>query len=170
LRLGSTLRTAAEELGRFTAHDPTFSRRRLTFFLGRAWLLSRGLRHALESSDAKEYGRLTWAPPTQPLPRVEVVCVGVAKRVSAGAFAAFEFRFRALADAPPVSAGQRLVWSAVFPLKPGQTIPPEGFLHLPQKQKFTPFLLLDRKAVTVENATVEPYAQRVVSHGTHPAG
>ena len=41
LRLGSTLRTATEELGRFTSHDASFSRRRLTFFLGRAWLLSR---------------------------------------------------------------------------------------------------------------------------------
>src|SRR6478672_6751150 len=48
LRLGSTLRTATEELGRFTSHDAAFSRKRLTFFLGRAWLLSRGLSHALQ--------------------------------------------------------------------------------------------------------------------------
>src|ERR1700735_460290 len=51
LRLGSTLRTATEELGRFTTHDPSFSRRRLTFFLSRAWLLSRGLAHALQTAD-----------------------------------------------------------------------------------------------------------------------
>src|SRR5437763_4792729 len=68
LRLGSTLRTATEELARFTAHDPSFSRTRLTFFLSRAWLLSRGLAHALESADTSEYDRLTWSPPTQPLP------------------------------------------------------------------------------------------------------
>jgi hypothetical protein len=148
LRLGSTLRTAAEELARFTAHDAAFSRRRLTFFLGRAWLLSRGLAHALQTADEAEYDRLTWSPPARPLPKVEVVCVGAAKRVAAGAFAAFEFRFRAVAD------GQRLIWSVVFPLKPGLTIPAEGFLHLPQKQKFAPSLFLDRKTVTIENANV----------------
>src|SRR6266849_1195133 len=80
LRLGSTLRTATEELTRFTSHDASFSRRRLTFFLGRAWLLSRGLAHALQTADTQEYDRLTWSPPMQPLPNVEVVCVGAAKR------------------------------------------------------------------------------------------
>jgi hypothetical protein len=154
LRLGSTLRTANEELARFTAHDPLFARKRLTFFLGRAWLLSRGLAHALQSADEKEYDRLTWTPPGQPLPKVEVVCVGVAKKVATGAFVAFEFRFRALADAAAVTAGQRLVWSVVFPIKPGLNIPAEGFLHLPQKQKFTPSLFLDRKVVTIERAQI----------------
>jgi hypothetical protein len=154
LRLGSTLRTAVEELGRFTAQDAGFSRKRLTFFLSRAWLLSRGLAHALRTSDEKEYDRLTWSPPSQPVPKVEVVCVGVVKKVAAGAFAAFEFRFRALADAAPVKAGQRLAWSVVFPLKPGVEIPPEGYLHLPQKQKFTPYILLERKSVVIENANL----------------
>src|SRR5438067_5834524 len=154
LRLGSTLRTATEELTRFTAHDAAFSRTRLTFFLSRAWLLSRGLAHALQTADEKEYDRLTWSPPTQPLPKVEVVCVGAAKKVAAGAFVAFEFRFRAVADAAPVTAGQRLAWSVVFPLKPGLEIPPEGFLHLPQKQKFTPFILLERKSVMIERANI----------------
>jgi hypothetical protein len=154
LRLGSTLRTATEELGRFTAHDASFSRRRLTFFLGRAWLLIRGLAHALEAADAKEYDRLTWSPPTRPLPKVNVVCVGTAKKVAAGAFVAFEFRFRAIADAAPVTAGQQLAWSVVFPLKPGLEIPAEAFLHLPQKQKFTPFLFLDRKSATIERANI----------------
>ena len=154
LRLGSTLRTATEELGRFTGHDAGFSRRRLTFFLGRAWLLSRGLSHALQSVDVKEYDRLTWSPPTQPLPKVEVVCIGAAKKIAAGAFVAFEFRLRAVADAAPVTAGQRLAWSVVFPLKPGLTIPPEGFLHLPQKQKFTPFLLLDREVGDDRSANI----------------
>ena len=125
----------------------------MIFFLSRAWLLSRGLAHALETADEQQYDRLTWSPPTQPLAKVEVVCVGVVKRVAAGAFVAFEFRLRALADATPVSAGQRLAWSVVFPLKPGVEIPPEGFLHLPQKQKFTPYILLERKSVTIERAS-----------------
>ncbi len=154
LRLGSTLRTAVEELARFTGHDPAFSRRRLTFLLSRAWLLSRGLAHALQTGNEKEYDRLTWSPPAQPLPNIEVLCVGVVKKVAAGAFVAFEFRLRALADAGPVAAGQRLTWSAVFPLKPGVKIPPEGFLHLPQKQKFAPFIFLERKTVIIERAQI----------------
>ena len=154
LRLGSTLRTAAEELGRFTSQDASFSRRRLTFFLSRAWLLGRGLAHALQTADAKEYDRLAWSPSTRPLPRADVVCLGAVKKVAAGAFVAFEFRLRAVADAAPVKAGQPLAWSAVFPLKPGMDIPPEGFLHLPQKQKFTPSLLLERKVARVDNAQI----------------
>jgi hypothetical protein len=154
LRLGSTLRTAMEELTRFTNHDASFSRRRLTFFLSRAWLLSRGLGHALQSADEKQYDRLTWSPPTQPLPQAEVVCLGVVKKVAAGAFVAFEFRLRAVADAEPVTNGQKLTWSVVFPLKPGVDIPPEGFLHLPQKQKFTPYILLEKKRVAITNANI----------------
>ena len=84
LRLGSALRAAAEELGRFTRQDPAFSRRRLTFFLGRSWLLSRGLGHALHAGDEAEYDRLAWTPPTRPLPAVEVVCLGAVKKVAAG--------------------------------------------------------------------------------------
>jgi hypothetical protein len=154
LRLGSTLRIATEELARFTANDPAFSRTRLTFFLSRAWLLSRGLAHALETADEQEFDRLTWSPPVQPAPKLEVVCIGAAKKVATGAFVAFEFRLRSIADCPPVVAGQRLVWSFVFPLKPGLDIPPESFLHLPQKQKFSPFILLERKSVTIENANL----------------
>ncbi len=154
LRLGSTLRTATEELGRFTAHDETFSRRRLVFFLSRAWLLSRGLSQALETSDEQAYDRLAWVPQTQPLARVEAVCIGVLKKVATGAFVAFEFRFRVLNGAAPLQAGQSLTWSFVFPIKPGLEIPPEGFLHLPQKQKFLPMVLLEHKSVIVERANV----------------
>jgi hypothetical protein len=154
LRLGSALRVAAEELGRFTKQDPAFSRRRLTFFLNRAWLLARGLSHALQSSDEREFDRLNWSPPTVPVESVEVACLGAVKRVAAGAFVAFDFRLRALADGGPVQVGQRLTWSAVFPLKPGLDIPAEGFLHLPQKQKFAPYLFLEQKAITIRNAAV----------------
>lgn len=154
LRLGSTLRSATEELGRYTSQDSSFSRRRLTFFLSRAWLLSRGLSHALQTADEKEYDRLAWSPPTQPLPRVEVVCLGVLKKVSAGAFVAFEFRFRSVGNAPPVAVGQRLSWSAVFPIKAGAEVPPEGYLHLPQKQKFTPAIMLEKKRILITNANL----------------
>ena len=154
LRLGSALRSATEELSRFIAQDSAFSRRRLTFFLCRAWLLSRGLSHALQTTDEKEYDRLTWSPPVQPVQAVDVVCLGIVKRVSPGAFVAFEFRLRALADSPPVQAGQRLVWSSVFPLKPGLDIPAEGFLHLPQKQKFTTSIFLEQKIFTITAANL----------------
>jgi hypothetical protein len=156
LRLGSSLRAAAEELGRFNRHDPAFSRRRLTFFLNRSWLLSLGIAHDLREGDEKEYDRLTWSPPTLPLPEVEAVCLGVVKKVAAGAFVAFDFRLRATADAGPVRAGQRLTWSFVSPVKPGAEIPPEGFLHLPQKQKFAPIVFLNRATVTIRNAAVSP--------------
>lgn len=147
LRLGSALRGATEELGRFAKQDQAFSRRRLTFFLNRSWLLARGLSHALQTNDEKEYDRLNWAPPTTPVATVDVVCLGAVKKVTAAAVL-FEFRLRSLPD------GKRLTWSAVFPVKPGLDIPPEGFLHLPQKQKFNPALFLDGKAVTVTNATL----------------
>ncbi len=154
LRLGSTLRSLGEELTRYSLHDALFSRRRLTFFLNRAWLLSRGLAHALHQEDTAEYDRLNWSPTAQPLPAVEAVCLGVVKRVSPGAFVAFEFRLRALADDAPVKAGQRLTWSVVFPMKPGMEIVPEAFLHLPHKGKFAPFLLLERKSIKFERAEI----------------
>jgi hypothetical protein len=100
LRLGSTLRSLGEELSRYSSQDSLFSRRRLMFFLNRAWLLSRGLAHALSNDDTAEYDHLNWSPTSQPLPAVTAVCLGAVKRVSAGAFVAFEFRLRALTAAP----------------------------------------------------------------------
>jgi hypothetical protein len=163
LRLGSALRVAAEELGRFTKQDLAFSRRRLTFFLNRAWLLGRGLAHALETGDAKEYDRLNWSPPTEPVPALDAVCMGVVKKVTTAAVM-FEFRLRAIGD------GQRLVWSAVFPVKPGVDIPAEGFLHLPQKQKFTPTVFLDRKVIRMTNAVVAAERVSLTDAGTVAAG
>ncbi|HWE36002.1 MAG TPA: hypothetical protein VG406_05460 [Isosphaeraceae bacterium] len=152
LRLGSSLRAAAEELGRFHRHDPAFSRRRLTFFLSRSWLLGRGIAHALQAGDEKEFDRLTWSRATRPLASVEVVCLGVVKKVAAGAFVAFDFRLRAAADSGPVEAGRRLTWSVVFPVKPGAEVPAEGFLHVTQKQKFNPGLFLEGKTVLIRDA------------------
>ncbi len=70
LRLGSTLRSLGEELTRYSSQDTLFSRRRLTFFLNRAWLLSRGLAHALKQDDVAEYDRLNWSPTAQPIAEV----------------------------------------------------------------------------------------------------
>jgi hypothetical protein len=154
LRLGSTLRAANEELGRFTRNEPEFSRRRLSFFLNRAWLLSHGLARALREHDEAEFDRLLWTPASAPAERLEVVTLGVAKRVSAGAFCAFEFRLRTVRPAGAVPEGHRLTWSCVFPIKPGVAIPPEAFLHLPQKQQFTAALFLEGKAIIIEGAAV----------------
>jgi hypothetical protein len=154
LRLGSTLRSLGEELTRYSSQSTLFSRRRLMFFLNRAWLLSRGLAHALKKDDVAEYDRLNWSPTAQPIAEVTAVCIGIVKRVSPGAFVAFDFRLRALADAAPVKAGQRLTWSVVFPLKPGMDIVPEAFLHLPHKGKFPPFLLTERKTIKFERAEI----------------
>jgi hypothetical protein len=179
LRLGSTLRVANEELGRFTRNEADFSRKRLCFFLNRAWLLSRGLAHAMEAGDDAEFDRLLWTPASEALDRLEVVTLGVAKKVATGAFVAFEFRLRAVTPHPqplspkgrgepsqqPLSPkgtgepsklkeGQRLTWSCVFPVKAGVDIPPEGFLHLPQKQKFNASIFLDKKVLSISKAAV----------------
>ena len=154
LRLGSSLRVAMEELGRFQAQEETFSRRRLSFFLNRSWLLSRGIAHALQSEDEADYDRLSWTAPSVPLAEVEVACLGVLKKVARGAFVAFEFRLRATSEAGPIAPGTRLSWSLIFPRKPGVAIPAEGYLHLPQKQKFKPALMLDGKTITFRDATV----------------
>ena len=63
LRLGSTLRVANEELGRFTRNEPDFSRKRLVFFLNRDWLLSHGLARALREHDDAQLSRLLSARP-----------------------------------------------------------------------------------------------------------
>ena len=125
--------------------------------------MARGLSHRLQTNDEKEYDRLNWSPPTAPVAALEVVCLGAVKKVALGSFVAFDFRLRAIGDSGPVKAGQRLTWSAVFPLKPGMDIPPEGFLHLPQKQKFAPNLFLEQKTVSIQNAgvTADESAARV---------
>jgi hypothetical protein len=153
LRLGSTLRAANEELGKFTRDEAGFARKRLCFFLNRAWLLSHGLARALREGDEHAFHRLLRTPVGAPVDRLEVVALGVVKRVSP-AFSAFEFRLRALRPAGPVPAGGKLVWSCVFPAKPGVDLPAEGFLHLPQKQKFPANLFLEGKVVAITQATV----------------
>lgn len=144
LRLGGTLRVANEELGRFTRNDAAFSQRRLVFFLNRAWLLGKGIARALREKDEAQLDRLLWTPPVEPVQELNVVTLGVVKKVAAGAFCAFEFRLRCVDD------GRSFLWSTVFPLKSGVEIPPEGFLHIPQKQKFTASVFLEGKVVSMK--------------------
>ena len=153
LRLGSTLRIANEEIRRYLGKDELFSRRRLAFFLNRAWLLSRGMARALEAGDEAAWSDLLRTSTPRPAPELTVMAVGVAKKVVTGVFCAFDFRLRVLAvspsteaDAPaddldPIRPGQSLVWSAVFPIK-NPAVPPEAYLKLPQPQGFRPLLLL----------------------------
>jgi hypothetical protein len=78
----------------------------------------------------------------------------VVKKVTA-AVVQFQFRFRALTASGAVKVGDSLAWSFSQAVK-NKEFPPEAYLHLTQKQKFTPFNLLDRKIVTVKNAVVVP--------------
>lgn len=149
LRLGSTLRIAAEEVARFTRQDPAFAPERLSFFLGRAWVLARGMEAALADRDADGWARLTRSPGTTPVPELALVTVGVFKRHVPGAFAAFELRCRLVEDAGPLKRGEPISWSFVFPLRGDQKVPPEAMLMLEQKQKFRPGQLLEGKVVRV---------------------
>lgn len=145
LRLSGTLRIANEELGRYTRNDENFSQQRLVFFLNRAWLLAKGIARALRENDQAELEKLLWTPPAKAAKSLNVITLGVAKKVAAGAFCAFDFRLRGVDD------DRSFVWSTVFPLKQGVEIPPEGFLHIPHNQKFTANLFLEKKVVTLTN-------------------
>lgn len=145
LRLGSTLRIANEEVVRFTSNSSQFSAKRLSFFLGRAWLLATRMKRAIDTDDTASLERLMATPGAQPIERVKFVTIGITKRVMPGAFAAFDFRLRVLEASAVLSAGESLVWSCVFPMRAGLDLPAEAFLHLPQKQKFKPSALLEKK-------------------------
>jgi hypothetical protein len=149
LRLGSTLRIANEEISRFTAGSQQFSPRRLAFFLGRAWLLASAMRKAIDADDEAGLSKLLVTPAAQPVEKVKVVTLGVAKRVVPGAFASFDFRFRALEP-----AGEPMLWSCVFPMRKDLDLPAEAFLHLPQKQKFRPSLLLEKNVVEITKLAI----------------
>lgn len=152
LRFGGTLRVVADDLARFQAQDPLLSRSRLTFFINRVWVLARGLSRALEAENEKEFDRLTHVPGSRPLTVVEVACLGVWKKLTASAVM-FQFRFRALGDSGPVKAGDAVYWSCTQPQR-FKGFAPEAYLYLEQKQKFTPTLLLERKAATLTNGLI----------------
>lgn len=154
LRLGSTLRIANEEINRFNSGSAQFSPRRLSFFLGRTWLLATGLKRAIAAADEAAFNQLMWTPPAVPLGKLRAVTLGVSKRVVPGAFAAFEFRLRAIEQAGDVQQGEPLIWSCVFPMRKDLDLPAEAFLHLPQKQKFRPSILLQKKVIEFNQCAV----------------
>src|ERR1043165_5351701 len=144
LRLGGTLRVANEELGRFTRNDADFSRNRFAFFLNRAWMLGKGMARALQAGDDAAFDQLNWLPTQVPVKKLDVVTLGVVKKVTTNTVVIFDFRLRLLDAVNNMQPGQRLSWSCIFPIKPGTDIPPEGYLHLPQKkQRFKAFQFLD---------------------------
>jgi hypothetical protein len=150
LRLGSTLRLASDEMGKLVRNDADFSRSRFAFFLNRTWLLARGLSKALAAGDDATFDKLLWTPPQKPVETVEVATLGVVKKVVPGTFVMFDFRMRVVASSPGLAVGQRISWSTVFPLKPGQDVPAEAFLHLPTKQKFTASQFLEETTMVLE--------------------
>jgi hypothetical protein len=158
LRLGSTLRIANEEIARFNSGSTQFSARRLVFFLGRAWLLASAMRRAIDANDQSALSRLQATPPSQPVEKLKFVTLGVAKRVVPGAFTSFDFRLRALGNIGPVADKEPLIWSCVFPLRKDLDLPTEAFLHLPQKQKFKPSILLEKKVIEATKCFVSSQA------------
>jgi hypothetical protein len=152
-RLGASLRFVTEETGRYLSQDAGFSPRRFAFFLNRSWILARGLSRAIKADDAAAFARLLLSPATTPVKRIEVASLGASKRiVRSTSSCAFEFRLRVLADAPPLAAGQRLVWSCLFSYT--SSFPAEAFLHLPQPQKFLPRLFCEPNRIVIEKAAV----------------
>ena len=154
LRLGSTLRIANEEISRFAANSPQFSARRLSFFLSRTWVLATGMGRAIAANDDALLDRLLHTPAAQPLEKLTVVTLGVSKRVVPGAFATFEFRLRAVEGSGGVEKGEPFLWSCVFPMRKDTDLPAEAFLHLPQKQKFRPSILLEKNIVEVSRCAI----------------
>jgi hypothetical protein len=154
LRLGATLRLAGEELGRFTRDKEGFSAKRLCFFLNRAWLLCQGLARALRNGDDSEFTRLLRTPTGQLVERLEVITLGVARKLIPGGVWTFDFRLRTLTPAGPIPAGGRVNWSYAFPQAPGGNIPPEGFLLTIQKQGFKAQAFIEGKVLTLSQATV----------------
>ena len=148
LRLGSTLRNAHDEIARFVNDDQRFSQSRLVFFLNRCWIMCRGIQRAIELGETATLANLLMTPSTTQCEAVQVVCLGVVKKIAPGAFCAFEFRLR------DVDSGSPLVWSTVFPMKAGVEIPAEGFLHLPQKQKFPASVFLEKCELTISNCSL----------------
>jgi hypothetical protein len=145
LRLGSTLKIAVEEIHRFNSHDPLFSAQRLNFFLNRAWIISHGLKLAIQKKDENHWQTLTATPSGRDITKLNLVTIGVSKRVVKDTFCAFEYRLRSTSRLKGIPKGSGFIWSVVFPLKKGNKVDPEAYLHLAQKQKFRPIDLMTEK-------------------------
>ncbi|HEY9731533.1 MAG TPA: hypothetical protein V6C89_06455 [Drouetiella sp.] len=155
LRLGNTLRVACEELTRYTKNQEDFSRQRFSFFLNRSWLICRGLAIALKEGNDAEFERLSWTPSVTPVGQLELICLGVSKKLVPSAFCAFDFRLRVLSpNAANIPVGQKLVWSYIKPMKADTLVPAESFLHLSQKQKFKPIDFMSGRKIVATDAAV----------------
>lgn len=145
LRLGGTLGQVSREIGRYVAQDEQFSARRLSLFIGRTWLLARGMARALRAGDAAGFERLAMDRRSEKVAELRAVTVGVVMKVVPGAFCAFDFRMRLLDEGVP---GEPVAFTEMFPSKPGQQIPAEAFLVLPRPQQYKPRVLLDGGVIT----------------------
>jgi len=141
IRLGSNVRFINQEVERYLSQDESFSPRRLTFFINRSWLMCQGLLDAIDRSDEALWKTLSFNSATETLDQLNVVALGVSKKLVPGVFAAFEFRLRTV-DPNHDLASKSLVFSLVFPLRPEQTIHPEAFMEFDQKQKYRPKIFL----------------------------
>lgn len=141
MRLGSNLRLLKQEIERYVNNQDSFSSRRLSFFLNRSWLMCQGLQDALQRQELTLWHSLSSAPVRETLPQLEVVTLGLSKKLVAGVFSAFEFRLRVL-DPHHALFQKSLIFSLVFPLKEGQVIHPDAFLEFDQKQQYRPSKLL----------------------------
>jgi hypothetical protein len=153
-RIAAALKYGSDELGRYLAKSDSFSKRRYAFFTGRAWLLGRSLATALRAGDDAMIARLLLSPAPVMVPRIELVTLGIGKRVAIGTQVAFELRLRPTHPVPGFVTPPRLVWSVVFAYREG--IPAEAFLHLPQPQKFQARSFLEKRAVVLENVALAP--------------
>jgi hypothetical protein len=143
-RLGSNLRLLTQEIQRYVKQDDAFSARRLSFFLNRSWLMCQGLQEALQQQNETLWQSLNLTPSTETLNDLEVITLGVSKKLIANVFAAFEFRLRVL-DQQHALAGKTLIFSLVFSLaSKGKeaTVHPEAFLDFSQPQNYYPRFLL----------------------------
>lgn len=154
-RLGNTLRITLQQLEKLKNEGSEFEHARLSLFLNRSWLLANGIARALEANDSETFERLTNLPPAVPVERVEVVTLGVFRRVVPNAFSVFEMRLRVRSASAELTAGQAASWSVVFPAKPGTNVPPEALLALEQpKHKFRPVQLLEKRVFEATNVMV----------------
>jgi hypothetical protein len=151
LRLAGTLSLVSREIGRYVAQDPQFSARRLSFFIGRTWLLARGMVRALRAGDTATFERLAMDRRSETVSELRAVTLGVIKKVVPGSFCAFEFRMRRLEAG---KLGAPLAFTEMFPMKagppgaPGRDVPPEAYLVLERPQRYKPRILLDGGAVS----------------------
>jgi hypothetical protein len=157
-RLSPALRYVAEEVDRFVGERTDFSATRLFFFLGRSWLLTKGMERAVLDDDAERLSELRWQRATQPTPVRELTAVtlGVHKRVVSGVSAAFDFKLRVLSADVPNLEGASLAWAFVHPYdrSVSANFSADALLHVSQPQGFRPRDFLADKAIVFSEVMV----------------